>query len=117
MIRRPPRSTLFPYTTLFRSAAVELQGCVRAAEFEAAGVDRGSHRAFVNDIEAGGAQRCLKSVGGIPLLEAVFVRADLRVCGLVGFHSPAHAYDHVGALVGAGAPARIPEPAAQISVF
>src|SRR5256885_7626302 len=25
MIRRPPRSTLFPYTTLFRSAAVEQQ--------------------------------------------------------------------------------------------
>src|SRR3712207_9541254 len=24
MIRRPPRSTLFPYTTLFRSAAVEV---------------------------------------------------------------------------------------------
>src|SRR5687768_17996662 len=24
MIRRPPRSTLFPYTTLFRSALVEL---------------------------------------------------------------------------------------------
>src|SRR5436190_7916705 len=24
MIRRPPRSTLFPYTTLFRSPAVEL---------------------------------------------------------------------------------------------
>src|SRR3712207_7520956 len=24
MIRRPPRSTLFPYTTLFRSAAVRL---------------------------------------------------------------------------------------------
>src|SRR3712207_7538571 len=32
MIRRPPRSTLFPYTTLFRSSAmgggkVELQSC------------------------------------------------------------------------------------------
>src|SRR5258708_26050530 len=26
MIRRPPRSTLFPYTTLFRSPAVELGG-------------------------------------------------------------------------------------------
>src|SRR5438309_5078962 len=26
MIPRPPRSTLFPYTTLFRSGAVELQG-------------------------------------------------------------------------------------------
>src|SRR3712207_8240796 len=25
MIRRPPRSTLFPYTTLFRSVLVELQ--------------------------------------------------------------------------------------------
>src|SRR3712207_8341587 len=26
MIRRPPRSTLFPYTTLFRSAADDQQG-------------------------------------------------------------------------------------------
>src|SRR3712207_8651916 len=26
MIRRPPRSTLFPYTTLFRSVPVELYG-------------------------------------------------------------------------------------------
>src|SRR5256886_14425539 len=30
MIRRPPRSTLFPYTTLFRSAAAE----ARTAEYE-----------------------------------------------------------------------------------
>src|SRR3712207_7658861 len=28
MIRRPPRSTLFPYTTLFRSLEVELRGHV-----------------------------------------------------------------------------------------
>src|SRR3712207_7553523 len=27
MIRRPPRSTLFPYTTLFRSPSVELVAC------------------------------------------------------------------------------------------
>src|SRR5260221_12971011 len=27
MIRRPPRSTLFPYTTLFRSQAAALNGC------------------------------------------------------------------------------------------
>src|SRR5689334_24573485 len=26
MMRRPPRSTLFPYTTLFRSAGVEING-------------------------------------------------------------------------------------------
>src|SRR5438445_10160651 len=27
MIRRPPRSTLFPYTTLFRSLGMSLPGC------------------------------------------------------------------------------------------
>src|SRR3712207_9580985 len=34
MIRRPPRSTLFPYTTLFRSRAVEAAHEARAAGFE-----------------------------------------------------------------------------------
>src|SRR3712207_7127942 len=29
MIRRPPRSTLFPYTTLFRSTGVAVAGAVR----------------------------------------------------------------------------------------
>src|SRR2546423_3352197 len=28
MIRRPPRSTLFPYTTLFRSVEVDLPSCL-----------------------------------------------------------------------------------------
>src|SRR3712207_7327087 len=36
MIRRPPRSTLFPYTTLFRSSAVERVVLV---------ADAGDHRA------------------------------------------------------------------------
>src|SRR5687768_18011300 len=31
MIRRPPRSTLFPYTTLFRSARAEMAKMVSAA--------------------------------------------------------------------------------------
>src|SRR3712207_7401933 len=39
MIRRPPRSTLFPYTTLFRSLAAEL----------AAGAQRG-HQRFLDDV-------------------------------------------------------------------
>src|SRR6266567_4257473 len=30
MIRRPPRSTLFPYTTLFRSLRPDSRGCIRA---------------------------------------------------------------------------------------
>src|SRR3712207_7831279 len=29
MIRRPPRSTLFPYTTLFRSTTAATTGCCR----------------------------------------------------------------------------------------
>src|SRR2546428_1820429 len=29
MIRRPPRSTLFPYTTLFRSGTGDRTGCAR----------------------------------------------------------------------------------------
>src|SRR3989441_12945114 len=32
MIRRPPRSTLFPYTTLFRSLAAERPTCLVAIE-------------------------------------------------------------------------------------
>src|SRR3712207_8227781 len=32
MIRRPPRSTLFPYTTLFRSPARELDASVLVAD-------------------------------------------------------------------------------------
>src|SRR5256885_9631997 len=50
MIRRPPRSTLFPYTTLFRSAvkscamlAVQAEGCeVRTIE-GLADIDGGLH--------------------------------------------------------------------------
>src|SRR2546430_9517566 len=49
MIRRPPRSTLFPYTTLFRSNVAEyralLCGAERAAAIGARDVE------FVNDSE------------------------------------------------------------------
>src|SRR3712207_8996874 len=36
MIRRPPRSTLFPYTTLFRSVAIQIYGKDTATMVEAA---------------------------------------------------------------------------------
>src|SRR2546429_5026595 len=46
MIRRPPRSTLFPYTTLFRSMALVRRNCVTfrpserdRADLRAAGAD------------------------------------------------------------------------------
>src|SRR3712207_7756250 len=40
MIRRPPRSTLFPYTTLFRSLGLLLAGGADAGRAEAAGRGR-----------------------------------------------------------------------------
>src|SRR2546429_1332369 len=48
MIRRPPRSTLFPYTTLFRSEAEALAGTV-------AGGDRHDGHAAVVAVEIVGA--------------------------------------------------------------
>ncbi len=43
MIRRPPRSTLFPYTTLFRSKVkidgMKCDGCVQAVTEKFSGID------------------------------------------------------------------------------
>src|SRR5258706_772251 len=47
MIRRPPRSTLFPYTTLFRSGAHGGRICT-AVEHCPAGTDDPSHAAAVS---------------------------------------------------------------------
>src|SRR5256885_17194903 len=49
MIRRPPRSTLFPYTTLFRSAARDFRAALR-------GVWRQEH--------GSGCARCVDTGGG-----------------------------------------------------
>src|SRR3712207_7199261 len=43
MIRRPPRSTLFPYTTLFRSRDLLLELAARSVHAHDAGVDRDGH--------------------------------------------------------------------------
>src|SRR3712207_8546498 len=55
MIRRPPRSTLFPYTTLFRSrpSAARLRG-------------RGLHRRRRGAVPAGGLARRTGGVGARP---------------------------------------------------
>src|SRR5258707_7058140 len=44
MIRRPPRSTLFPYTTLFRSEGCETPWCGRAGHPDPAGIRCDEHR-------------------------------------------------------------------------
>src|SRR3712207_7524553 len=51
MIRRPPRSTLFPYTTLFRSLVLGLGGLVHHLDDVADGDDADDGVALVEDRE------------------------------------------------------------------
>src|SRR3712207_8894009 len=52
MIRRPPRSTLFPYTTLFRSPrALQRQGMIRPPEAVHVLVPRGGQVGVANGEE------------------------------------------------------------------
>src|SRR3712207_7890494 len=66
MIRRPPRSTLFPYTTLFRSEALEQEGkrgrggeggALRRGMGRAGGVGGGA-AAVLGRTEGGGKAAC-----------------------------------------------------------
>src|SRR5258707_4858768 len=66
MIRRPPRSTLFPYTTLFRSLFIELNKpesenlCESPTFFRRAHVDRKSTRLNSSHANISYAVFCLK---------------------------------------------------------
>src|SRR5947207_10865145 len=52
MIRRPPRSTLFPYTTLFRSAGAGLHTGLAVAPHHGADGDRGVEVAGEVDVRS-----------------------------------------------------------------
>src|SRR5256885_9665756 len=81
MIRRPPRSTLFPYTTLFRSQLIEL-ALLLVAEL-ALGLAVAAHRRRLGGLFLGRLGLC--SLGQIlaaarlvqPVLHAAFVFAPL----------------------------------------
>src|SRR5690349_24799481 len=63
MIRRPPRSTLFPYTTLFRSRLDEIHHVLHGRERADAGhvrEDRKSTRLNSSHVEISYAVFCLK---------------------------------------------------------
>src|SRR5256885_12281612 len=53
MIRRPPRSTLFPYTTLFRSHALITVASVEAAPVATLGPQIERHPRFPKRVNAG----------------------------------------------------------------
>src|SRR3712207_8350905 len=52
MIRRPPRSTLFPYTTLFRSEVPEGQTVIFSAHGVSPGVHANAERRRLKTIDA-----------------------------------------------------------------
>src|SRR5437899_4247814 len=65
MIRRPPRSTLFPYTTLFRSAGFGVSIPTRSFRFSSSrrmkpGIDRKSTRLNSSHLGISYAVFCLK---------------------------------------------------------
>src|SRR2546422_7811564 len=64
MIRRPPRSTLFPYTTLFRSAVAVLEHQDREPEGRAHRQDVQEHRFDRDEQRAEGGEEHEHPVGG-----------------------------------------------------
>src|SRR2546427_5730746 len=46
MIRRPPRSTLFPYTTLFRSPAAQAEPAIQHDEDQQGGEQHALHHGY-----------------------------------------------------------------------
>src|SRR3712207_6862421 len=68
MIRRPPRSTLFPYTTLFRSArSVATSGAANRTQNQGSGV---------RVIDTAGAPKTTTSNGQTPCWTSVRLRSE-----------------------------------------
>src|SRR3712207_7358310 len=67
MIRRPPRSTLFPYTTLFRSVVRVRPGAVRErpAGVDPRRIDRERSEQSVDPLGAAGDERAVVGILGL----------------------------------------------------
>src|SRR3712207_3052626 len=81
MIRRPPRSTLFPYTTLFRSEPDQMA----YAETQTLpwGVDR--VQADISSTKAGNGSRAISNVNAYIIDSGIYGHADLNVVEHVNF--------------------------------
>src|SRR5258708_38731796 len=78
MIRRPPRSTLFPYTTLFRSEIVDLHSACEVGldEREAVGERKGELR---DRVRAGLGDVIARDRGGVEIAHVVLDEIFLDV--------------------------------------
>src|SRR2546430_8709315 len=87
MIRRPPRSTLFPYTTLFRSSldrpvAIKKMVTEIARDPKERGRDRKSTRLNSSHSQISYAVFCLKKKNQRPPAEVELAPADAQVRGI-----------------------------------
>src|SRR2546425_3823698 len=94
MIRRPPRSTLFPYTTLFRSLAMKLlqevawalgyahqRGVIhRDVKPDNILIERATERALVTDFGIALGRRTAESAGG-PIVGTARYMSPEQACG------------------------------------
>src|SRR3989449_10058885 len=81
MIRRPPRSTLFPYTTLFRSPAI--LDLIDRSKLPSAGLEEHVGSTLVaRDGDRIVGTAALELYGGSALLRSVAVAGELRGPGL-----------------------------------
>src|SRR3712207_8097075 len=81
MIRQPPRSTLFPYTTLFRSDVVRERpgrGAARQVDLQRSkfGLPAGQHRPVV--LVGRGQRRIVEPAPGQPLLRSEEHTSELQ---------------------------------------
>src|SRR3712207_9299746 len=85
MIRRPPRSTLFPYTTLFRSVAAGLAPRVRRV----IGIDNASAmlRVARENLDALGVSNAELSVGDLAGLPLAANSVDAAFANMVLHHA------------------------------
>src|SRR5437773_9134497 len=98
MIRRPPRSTLFPYTTLFRSES--LSGCCQTGGEDGQAVpwqsprggdlDRKSTRLNSSHITISYAVFCLKKKKNIQIIHWNYISANTRIRTHICHISRAH---------------------------
>src|SRR2546426_12846603 len=84
MIRRPPRSTLFPYTTLFRSTSTENGGHLRGVQLWVALPD-----------EARETAPAFEQHRSLPVVELEGGRATLIMGELSGVRSPARTFSRL----------------------
>src|SRR3712207_7513617 len=102
MIRRPPRSTLFPYTTLFRSGVVLAGHGGNLLAGNRIGTDASGTRALANDlsgVEIAGAPG--NTVGGTAAGRSEEHTSELQsrqylVCRLLLEKKNTPTFDHIG---------------------